>query len=208
MRATTEGWFDMVEALVAICVCVAADSPNSQSAKRETAMDHKLADAWFAQRRRILDEKPQRDGSPEGKDRFAAAQSGNVPPPLIEHPLAVGAVGALSGGTFKLVHRIGKSEGRVAIQKPPKGRDAARVARGKQKKLPEVVVLLRGFDLSRVEDGQECTARGCFTVTKPETYTTSYGKPRTLFVIEPFDSSVAEKLFREAVRREAEKQVD
>jgi len=199
----------MAEALIAICFCLAADSPSSQSSRREpTATDRKLADAWLAERRTMLSEIPAKDQSPEARKRWIAATSGDIPPPFIEHPLTIGAVGTLSGGTFRLIHRLGKSEGRVAIQKPTRGREAGRAGRVKPKKPPEVVVLLRGFDMSSLADGQDCKVTRCFTVTGRETYSSTLGGSRTLFVIEPYDASAAEGLFRKAVMQELDSQRD
>ena len=192
----------MVELLIAACLFLAADSPPTHpSARSSPAADRKLADAWLAERRRIVSVNPEKDGSPDVKRRWREALAGEIPPPPIEHPLSVGAVGTLSGWSFRLVHRLGDSEGRVAIQKPPRRRDVGKPTSEKRKP-PEVVVLLRGFDLSGMVDGQKHMAPGCFIVTKTETYAASSGGQRTLFVIEPYDSSKAESLFRQAVNRE------
>jgi hypothetical protein len=200
---------DMVEAFLAICLFRAADSPSPQSSNRiATATDRKLAEAWLAERRRIMNANPTKDQSREVRDRWIAAKSGDVLPPPLEFPLAVGSTGTLSGGIFRLVHRLGNSEGRVAIQKPSKGRVVVRPTRGKQRKPPEEVVLLRAFNVSGIAEGHECQAAGCFTVTKMETYTMSSGGSRTLYVIEPYDSSVAERMFRHAVKEELAGQSD
>jgi len=199
----------MVHALVGLCLSVAVDSPKAQSVSRNpTAADRKLADAWFAERRRILKQIPATDQSPEARRLWIAAKSGDIQPPPIEHPLAVGAIGTLQGGTFRLIQRSGNSEGRIAIQKPPQARDARRATGGKQKKPAEVVVLLRGFDLSDKANNQECEAEGCFTVTKMDSYSTPSGGSRKLLVIKPFDSSIAESLFRQAVKQELDSQPD
>jgi hypothetical protein len=199
----------MIHLLASICLCVAGDFAQSQpSLQKPTAADRKLADAWFAERRRILNETPVKDPLPEVRGRWIAAKSGDIPPPPLEHPLAVGAIGTLQGGKFRLVRRLGNTEGRVAIQKSTRTRGAARATRGKQKRLPEVVVLLRGFELSGVSPDQESKTDQCFTVTKTETHTGSSGGSRTLFVVEPFDSAVAKSLFREAIKQELDRQRD
>jgi len=113
----------------------------------------------------------------------------------------VGEIGALRGSRVRVIQRLDKSSARVSIYRTLTSSEAESVAFGGGA-MPEVEVILRGPDLSNVADGQECRLSGCFIVSKTGTYTTATRAARTLHVIEPFDSTAAETIFRKSIARE------
>jgi hypothetical protein len=173
----------------------AADPPANQidRNRRPNADDHKLAEKW-----RVVRLKAVKDQPSLGDSRQPAS---TIPKPFLDSPLAFGDIGTLRGYRFRVFKRLGNSEARVGIFEPrsPSQSDyAIRVG----EPLHEVEVSLRGFDLSKIADGQEVKTQSFFIVSKTETNQTVTGAPRTLPVIEPFDSTYAEMFFERAVAME------
>ena len=173
-------------------------------------VDRKLAERWVAERAKILKEYPamikrlesQPDSEEQSKklqDKLAAAKAGNIPAPPLAVPLSVGDIGSLPESTFRVVQRMGDSEARVGLRRPPTEREERRTSRRTSRRRSEVVVLLRGFDLSKAADDEEIKTTECFSVLKPETYKTTLGGTRTVFVIKPYDCATAKALFRKSI---------
>jgi hypothetical protein len=185
---------------------------KSEPSHEPTDVDRKLAEAWVAYRTKILKEYPamikrlesQPDSEDEAKklqSKLAAAKAGDIPAPPLAVPLSVGDIGSLPESNFRVVQRMGDSEARVGIHRPTTEREGRRTARRTSRRRSEVVVLLRGFDLSSAADDQEITTTDCFSVLKPESYQTTLGGTRTVFVIKPYDCSAAKALFRKAIEK-------
>lgn len=174
-------------------VVAAADPPANQAAlnRRPNADDYKLAEKWRVAWHKALKEQPSLGDSWRPATTF--------PMPFLDSPLTVGDLGTLRGYRFRVIKRLGKSEARVGILAPPARDDAGHA---KREPLIEVEALLRGFDLSKIADGQEVKAQSCFIVSKTDTDPTASGAPRTVPVIEPFDSIYAEMIFERAVALE------
>jgi hypothetical protein len=193
--------------------------PAVRAAKAPTATDQKLAEKWLAERLKTLNTLPgiikQLETGPLAggkstpsliarmKIRIADAKAGSMPPPFLDFPLAIGGIGALRGHCFRMLQRLGNAEARVGIHRPLDSDELDRALRSHSRRLPEVDVFLTGFDVSAMADDQEYkTEDRCFIVTKTKTYSTSLGGPRTIFVIEPYETTAAEAIFRKAVKEE------
>jgi hypothetical protein len=137
-------------------------------------------------------------------------KAGELPAPPLEFPLTVGAIGRLRGSTFKLLQRLGDKEARIGIHRSMDLDELRAYARDRFTTLPEVDVFLSNYDVSRMADEQEHKTTECFIVTKTKTYETAVGGTRTIFVIEPFDSSAAQAIFTKAMSEEraAERRID
>jgi hypothetical protein len=184
---------------------------------QHTAADDKLAAEWMALRRKIMREYPdlilraeslpadvRRQASPTAQElraKLAAAEAGEIPPPFLGSSLTTGEIGTLWGYRFRVIQRLGPSEATVGISRISTDQELGRATPTHGKPRPEVEVLLRGFDLSGVADGQDVQTRRCFIVRKPEAFKTA-GAPRTMPVIEPYDSTIAEMLFERFVSQE------
>jgi hypothetical protein len=134
--------------------------------------------------------------------KLAAADAGEIPAPFLDPSLTTGNIGTLWGYRFRVIQRIGTSEARVGISRTPTEQELGRAARTPDTSPPEIEVLLRGFDLSAVTDGQEVKTRGCFMVSRVETLKTVLGSPRTVPVLEPYDSTIAQMIFERSVNQE------
>jgi hypothetical protein len=183
-----------------------------------TAADEKLADDWLALRRRIANRYPDLihriellpaetrgralQTAQELNAKLVAVEAGDIiPAPYLDPSLSVGSIGTLWGYRFTVIHRLGNSEARVRIFQTPTDEELDRGVRTHDGPLPEIEVLLRGFDVSRtvygqtVADGQEIKTRKCFRVREPDLRPSLFGPPQSVTVIEPYDSSMAERLF-------------
>jgi hypothetical protein len=190
---------------------------SGASCPQHTAADDKLAAEWLASRRRILREYPdlilraeslpadvRRQASPTAQElraKLAAAEAGEIPPPFLDSSLTTGEIGTLWGYRFRVIQRLGTSEARVGVYPMSIDQEREGTTRPHGKSLPEVEVRLRGFDLSGVADGQDVQTRRCFIGRKPEAFKTA-GAPRTMPIIEPYDSTIAEMLFERFVNQE------
>jgi hypothetical protein len=193
-----------------------ADTPKTAAERQPTATDRRFAEKWLAYRLRLRNTPPSaaenfeaaalRNAGLAPRDRdLTAIKAGDVPAPLLDFPLAVGAIGTLRGGTFKILQRIGDKEARVDIYRPVTKEELTQRFRERFRsdpKLETVDVFLENYDVTGMPDDQQCKTSGCFVVTKTKTYTTVAGGTRTIFVIEPFDSSAAESIFKKAVQEE------
>jgi hypothetical protein len=198
---------------------------ESAACRPPTATDYKLADDWLALRRRIANGYPdlihrveslpaQTRGqalqtAQELNAKLVAVEAGHIiPAPSLDPSLTVGAIGTLWGYRFRVIQRLGNSAARVRILQTPTDEELERGIRAQKGPLPEIEVLLRGFDFSKVADGQtgadgqEVQTRGCFIVRKSETRTTVFGLPQSTIVIEPYDSTLAEMIFEQHAARE------
>jgi hypothetical protein len=191
--------------------------PADASCRRPTAADHKLADEWFALRRRIVKEYPdlirrvesfptdvrrQALQTPqELKAKLRAAEAGDIiPAPFLDSSFTEGSIGTLWGYSFRVIEQLGNSEARIGILSAPTDQELERGIRTNNNPVPEVEVFLRGFDLAAMKAGQRVKTRGCFIVRKPDA-TRAPGSPRVL-VIEPYASTIAEMLFEKSVNLE------
>jgi hypothetical protein len=186
-----------------------ATSQNPSAAKRPNADDRRLAEKWLAHRARV------ENGFQSIAERIEAdalRDSGHVPtmqdpnraPPL-DFPLTTGAIGRLHGGCFKILQRLGDKEARVDIYRPMTEQELRQYLGESFRNTPRLDtadVFLSNYDVSGMADDQQCKSDRCFIITKTKTYTTASGATRTIFVMEPFDSSVAESIFTKAVQEE------
>jgi hypothetical protein len=189
-----------------------AVSAKPNDAREPSATDRQFAEKWLAARRQMLDYYPHviertlklndvpsvREALQRYKQALAAAKIGDVPMPQLDFPLAVGNIGALRENSFRVLQRLSGTEARVEIQRL---RTIEEFKDGQPYKQTMDVFLTR-FDFSNAADDQEVKSTGCFVVKGTRTYETAIGGSRTVFVLEPFDSSVAESIYRKAVREE------
>jgi hypothetical protein len=198
---------------------------ESAACRPPTAADYKLADDWLALRRRIANGYPDlihRVESLPAETRGQALQTAHelnaklvaveaghiIPAPSLDRSLSEGAIGTLWGYRFRVIQRLGNSEARVRILQTPTDEELERGIRAQKGPVPEIEVLLRGFDFSKRADGQtgtdgqEVQTRGCFIVRKPDTRATVLGLPQSSIVIEPYDSTLAEMIFEQHASRE------
>jgi hypothetical protein len=173
-----------------------ADPPANQTAgsRRPNPDDYKLAEKWRVARLKAIKDQPAL------ADTWRPATT--VPLPPLDSPLTVGDLGTLRGYRFRVIKRLGKSEARVGILAPPAPSEAGHPKRPNEP-LVEVEALLRGFDLSKVADGQEVKTQSCFIVNKPDTDRAAHARSHSLLVIEPFESIYAQMIFENAVGEEA-----
>lgn len=206
---------------VAVLLFLGDDPATAQTpavTRRPTAADRRLAEKWLAYRLRL--QKNYRSVA-DGMEIIAvreaglvqtnrdpsALKAGVVPAPPLDFPLVAGAIGTLHGGTFKVLERLGDKEARVDIYRPPSPEEAQQYFQESVRdtpKLDTVDVFLTNYDVAAMADDQSYRTSACFVVTKTKTYTTALGGTRTIFVIEPYDSSAAQSIFTKAVQEELE----
>jgi hypothetical protein len=176
--------------------------------------DQQFADRWLTYRKDLLAKAPaaidklaargDRDSLEEAavlKVRLDQAKTGgDMSAPSMGEP-KVGAVGTVRRFWLKVVQRVSATEARVEILREATP-DELRLIRKGFLARPTVDVLLKNANLSDKADGQVLTSDMCFAVTGTQTYTTALGAPRTVFVLEPFETKGAEAIYKKALAEE------
>jgi hypothetical protein len=201
----------MFALFVATSTLLCADPPDTAPTKagvapQPTAADQLLANRWLSDRHKIVSGEVLVDPF-----RLEAAKAGDLPAPYLqfsrvpgEPSLVAGDIGTLYFYRFRVLQRISDSEARVSIHRRPTLQEVLGRSYHNDGEFPEIDVFLAHFDFAGIADDREYKTKRCFLVKGTKTYNAVLGGIRTVFVIEPYDSTAAEAIVRKAVKQEVD----